>query len=101
MVVIELDLGIDNGETKITISIIDKNGQLSQTYIVTSNVQDSEHCFNVCMYVFSGKTGFLPTYQNGKMAKHEDVDAEQTIQIAGQIAYADTTITTKELYQMR
>lgn len=38
MVVIELDLGIDNGETKITISIIDKNGQLSQTYIVTSNV---------------------------------------------------------------
>ena len=52
----------------------------------------------VCMYVFSGKTGFLPTYQNGKMAKHEDVDAEQTIQIAGQIAYADTTIKTKELY---
>ncbi|MRI82090.1 hypothetical protein GIY11_08740 [Aerococcaceae bacterium DSM 109653] len=50
------------------------------------------------MYVFSGKTGFLPTYQNGKMAKHEDVDAEQTIQIAGQIAYADTTIMTKELY---
>lgn len=32
----ELDLGIDNGETKMTISIIDKNGQLSQTYIVTS-----------------------------------------------------------------
>lgn len=38
MIVKEYALGIDIGGTKIAFAIIDKNGQLSQTYIVTSNV---------------------------------------------------------------
>lgn len=207
MIVKEYALGIDIGGTKIAFAIIDKNGQLSHSHTVPSNVHDAEALFqcvvdgintvldnsslsltelnsigvglpgkvdhkngiavfqnnipwknfplverlreqlqiDIPIYIdndvkaaafaeyyaanvdkddiftyftistgianasiwnhqvirgsgFSGETGFLPTYQDGKMAKLEDVVGGPAIQRAGQTAYVDATITTKDVF---